>query len=156
MTVARDAELTRALERGQVADEGFHHASHLRVACVYLDEAASVDEAGGRMAATLRRCAASAGHAEKYHHTLTIFWMRLLAAARAADRDVDAVLRAYPRLLDKELPRAYYSRERLFGDAARTLWVDPDLRPLTIDALTPGATDSSRDAPNRPVSRGSP
>ena len=31
-----DVELTRALERGEIANEDFHHASHLHVAWVYL------------------------------------------------------------------------------------------------------------------------
>ena len=31
-----DAELARALERGELPNEGFHHADHLRVALVYL------------------------------------------------------------------------------------------------------------------------
>jgi hypothetical protein len=31
---------------------------------------------------------------------------------------------------DKALPLAYYSRERLMSWAARTGWLEPDLRPL--------------------------
>ncbi len=37
-----DVELTRALERGEIANENFHHASHLHVAWVYLSESSSV------------------------------------------------------------------------------------------------------------------
>ena len=33
-----DVELTRALERGDVANENFHHTRHLHVAWVYLSE----------------------------------------------------------------------------------------------------------------------
>ena len=55
-----DAELTRALERGEIDNEAFHHASHLRVAWVYLSESGSVDEAADKMRDTLRRFAASA------------------------------------------------------------------------------------------------
>jgi hypothetical protein len=101
-------ELTRALERCDVPNEGFPHASHLRVAWVYLEQSASVQEAIDRMAATLRRFAISVGKAEKYSQATTEFWMYQMAAARAAlpGSDVDAVLRAYPRLLDKDLIRA--------------------------------------------------
>jgi hypothetical protein len=101
-------ELARALERCDVPNEGFPHASHLRVAWVYLEESASVQEAIDRMAATLRRFATSVGKAEKYSQATTEFWMYQMAAARAAlpGSDVDAVLRAYPRLLDKDLIRA--------------------------------------------------
>jgi hypothetical protein len=103
-----DVMLTRALERGDVPTEGFPHASHLRVAWVYLNESPSLDQAVERMSATLRGFAASVGKAEKYSEPTTVFWMLQVAAARAAmpGADLDAVLRAYPRLLDKHLMRA--------------------------------------------------
>jgi hypothetical protein len=61
-----DVELTRALERGQIPNDGFHHVDHLRVAWVYLQEAPTVETAIARMATTLRRFAASVGKPEKY------------------------------------------------------------------------------------------
>src|SRR6266700_7625077 len=79
-----DVELTRALERGEIANENFHHASHLHVAWVYLAESSSVDEAAAKMRATLRRFASSAGQLEKYHETITLFWVQLLASAHVA------------------------------------------------------------------------
>lgn len=91
----------------------FHHVDHLHLALDYLREEATVDAAIERMAATLREKAAAAGVPEKYHHTVTVFWMRRLAP-----------------LVDKDLPLAYYSRERLDSDAARGGWVEPDVRPL--------------------------
>ncbi len=107
-----DAELTRALERGEVPNEGFHHADHLRVALVYLNESPSVDAAAGRMAATLSRFAASVGKAEKYSQPVTEFWMYQMAAVRAVmpSAGADALLRAYPWLLDKDLIHAATTR----------------------------------------------
>jgi hypothetical protein len=103
-----DVALARALERREPPSEGFPHASHLRVAWVYLNESPSLDQAIERMSATLRGVAGSVGKAEKYSHPTTVFWMLQVAAARAVmpDADLDAVLRAYPRLLDKDLIRA--------------------------------------------------
>jgi hypothetical protein len=100
-----DVELTRALERCEVPNEGFAHASHLRVAWVYLTESESVEAATERMAATLRKFAASVGKAEKYDHPMTVFWMQTVAAARAAHpgSTIDDVLRGEPQLLDKNL-----------------------------------------------------
>ena len=133
MVNPRDVALTRALERCEVPSEGFPHASHLRVAWVYLEECASLDDAVAKMAGTLRAFAASVGQAEKYSEPTTVFWMLQVAAARAAmpGADLDAVLHAYPRLLDKNLIRA--------AEAAHV--------------ITPGATDSPRDASHRPVPR---
>jgi hypothetical protein len=126
VAAAADVELTRALERGDVPDAGFPHVSHLRVAWVYLSESPTVDQALARMAATLRRFAASVGRPEKYSDAITAFWMYQMAAARAVmpGAAVDDVLRAYPRLLDKAL----------------------------IDSA-PRAADSSSDPSDRPVSR---
>jgi hypothetical protein len=128
-----DVELTRALERCEIPNEGFPHASHLRVAWTYLCESPSLDAAITRMAATLRRFAASVGKPDKYSDGTTAFWMRQVAAARAAmpDAGFETILRAYPRLLDKNLIRA---------DAV-------------THVITPGATDSSSDAPHRPLPR---
>jgi hypothetical protein len=126
MVAAEDVELTRALERCEPPNAGFRHASHLRVAWVYLNESASVDEALTRMGDTLRRFAASVGHAEKYSDQVTAFWMYQVAAVRAVmpAAAFDDVVRAYPRLLDKELI-----------------------------ASTPRAADPSGDPSDRPVSR---
>jgi hypothetical protein len=128
-----DVELTRGLERCEVPNEGFAHARHLRVAWVYLSESASVDEASARMASTLRRFAASVGRSEKYSEATTMFWMHQMAAVHAVmpDADIDAVLRAYPRLLDKNL----------------ILACEP------TDATTPGSTYPPSDAPDRAVPR---
>jgi hypothetical protein len=124
MTTAEDVAMARALERGEVPKDGFHHADHLRVAWCYLDECGGADAALARMAATLRRFAASAGQPEKYSDALTAFWMYQLASARALMpvATIDAVFTACPRLLDKDLVLAYYS----------------------ADAASPGSANSSR------------
>jgi hypothetical protein len=126
-----DVTLTRALERCDVPTEGFPHVAHLRVAWVYLNESPSLDRAVERMSATLRGFAASVGAAEKYSEPTTVFWMLQVAAARAAmpGADLDAVLRAYPRLLDKNLMRA---------DEASHV-------------IASGSPHSPSDAPDRPV-----
>jgi len=124
-----DAEFARTFERGDIPNRDFHHREHLRLAWAYLAECPSLDAAIVRIVTAIRRFAAAAGAAEKYHETLTIFWMKHLELIRArldAGADFDEVLRANPRLLDKDLPLAFYSRERLFSDEARRTWVEPE------------------------------
>lgn len=147
-----DVELTRALERGEIKD--FHHASHLHVAWVYLTESSSVQQAARKMRNTLRRFAAAAGKPEKYHETITLFWVHLLSRAHAASRAecLEDIVHANPQLLEKNFPLAYYSTERLFSDEARTSWVEPDLKLLSIDAFATCPSSPPRDAPNRSVS----
>ena len=91
----------------------FRHADHLQLAIEYLREEPTLDAATARMAATLRGKAAAAGAPEKYHHSVTVFWMRL----------VDWIL-------DKDLPARFYSEGVLRSDAARLGWVEPDIAPL--------------------------
>ena len=104
-----DVDMTRALERGELPNHAFHHADHLRVALVYLDESATVANAIDRMAATLRRFAASVGQAQKYSQSTTEFWMYQLASVRALmpGASADAVFAACPCLLDKNLMHTY-------------------------------------------------
>ena len=153
MAVLTDVELARAFESGDIPPADFHHESHLRVAWVYLRECTSVAAAADRMAEALQRFAASVGEPQKYHHTLTMFWVFALAALRAGmpDASAEEVLRAHPRLLDKDLPLAFYSRDRLFSNAARLAWVAPDRQPLTPDAASDCSAHPSSDAPDRPV-----
>jgi len=108
-----DRAFLRAFERGEISPADFHHADHVRLALAYLTDSASLAGATDRMAASLRAFARAAGQDEKYNHTLTVLWIRLVA-----------------RLLDKQLPLTYYSRERLFSDEARARWIEPDVRPL--------------------------
>ena len=150
-----DVELTRALERGEIAKENFRHASHLHVAWVYLTESSSVQQAANKMRDTLRRFAAAAGKPEKYHETITLFWVQLLSNAYTATCGgrLEDIVRANPHLLEKNFPLAYYSAERLFSDEARSSWVEPDLKPFSIDAIATCSSSPPRDAPDRPLSR---
>jgi len=107
-----DVELTRALERGELPDEKFRHHSHLHVAWVYLNESSSASEAARKMSKTLQKLAALCGKPEKYHETITLFWIYLLAHAHAANsgRSLKELVHQQPRLLEKEFPLVYYSR----------------------------------------------
>jgi hypothetical protein len=149
-----DVELTRALERGDIANMDLHHASHLHVAWVYLAESSSVQQAADKMRNTLRRFAAAAGKPAKYHETITLFWVHILSGVRGASGEerLEEIVHANPQLLEKNFPLAYYSPKRLFSDEARISWVEPDLKPLLIDAIATCSSSPPRDAPDRALS----
>ena len=149
-----DVELTRAIERGEIANEEFRHASHLHVAWVYLAESSSVQQAANKMRETLRRFAAAAGKPQKYHETITLFWVHLLARARAVGRAerLEELVYANPQLLEKNFPLGYYSAERLFSDEARVSWMEPDLKPLSIDAIATCSPSAPCNPPDRSLS----
>ena len=146
-----DVELTRALERGEIPNEDFRHASHLHVAWVYLAESSSMKQATNKMRETLRRFAAAAGNPQKYHETIALFWVHLLARVRAVSRAerLEELVYANPQMLEKNFPLDYYSAERLFSDEARVSWMEPDLKPLLIDAIETCPPSAPRDAPDR-------
>jgi hypothetical protein len=130
-----DAEFIHAFEERTLPPESFRHRDHLRLAWLYL-EGREPAEAERLMAEGIRRYAAHLGAASKYHHTITLFWMRAVAAERSRCREgrFEAFLGACPGLLDKELIRRHYSAERLGSADARAGFIEPDLIPLDAHA----------------------
>jgi hypothetical protein len=109
----------------------FEHRDHLRMAYAYARRG-GVAHAVARAREGLRRLTAAAGAPDRYHDTLTTAWARVVADHAVNSRDVgfDAFLAAHPRLLERDLLLAHYSRKRLFSPAARAAFVEPDLMPL--------------------------
>ena len=126
-----DDELVNGFEAGTLA--AFPHAEHVRLTIVYLLRAGR-DETLRRMLDGLARFAASKGVPEKFHVTMTRAWIELIDSARRAHpRTVDAaaLVAECPHLLDRDALLRFYSRERLFSDAARAGWVEPDIAAIT-------------------------
>jgi hypothetical protein len=109
----------------------FGHREHLRVAFAYARRG-GVDHAVSRAREGLRHFAAAHGEPGRYHDTLTTAWARVVAhhAVLARDDDFGAFLAAHPRLVDRDLLSAHYSRERLFSACARAGFVEPDRQAL--------------------------
>jgi hypothetical protein len=126
-----DARFLRDLEAGLIANAEFGHRDHLRAAWAYLQQE-GFPNAIAVMERTIRRFAAHHGHERKFHVTLTVAWVNLVAAHAACHRDTafEDFIAANGELLDKNLTLRFYSRERLFSDAARTRWIEPDVRSL--------------------------
>lgn len=113
------------------SDDHFGHESHLRLAWALLEEAGDAEEAGRVACLTIRHVAELAGNPQKYNCTMTLFWTRMLDAARGADPDagtLESLLESNPELRDPTLPERYWSV--LDTDEARLRWVDPDLAPM--------------------------
>ena len=127
-----DREFITAFEGCTLPGSSFHHREHVRLAWLYL-RAHAEDEAERLMAEGIRRYATSLGAAAKYHHTLSVFWMRACAGARRLTPGLasfEDFAGTHPELLDKDLVDRYYSRGVLDTPAAKSGWIAPDLRPL--------------------------
>jgi hypothetical protein len=110
--------------------DAFTHRDHLRVAFAYARRG-GVDHAVERARHGLRHITAAHGQPERYHETLTTAWARVIAHHAATHPGgFDAFVAAHPRLLDRDLLLAHYSRELLFSPTARARFVEPDLLAL--------------------------
>ena len=124
-----DQDFLRAFEELSFPAELFHHREHIRVAWLYL-KSTDASRAAELMSEGIRRFANHHGATQKYHHTVTLAWMRLVAAALVVTPEEHAFerfLSAHPELTDTSLLAKYYSKELLQSAGAREGWVEPDL-----------------------------
>ena len=127
-----DEDFLRAFEDLSFPADLFRHREHIRAAWMYL-KSSDASSAAERMAASIRRFANHHGATQKYHHTLTLAWMRLVAVALVETPEAGTFEKffvVHPELSDKNLLANYYSNELVQTTAAREGWVEPDLRPL--------------------------
>ena len=124
-----DEQFLVAFETGQIANRDFHHRDHLRLAWIQIRRL-GLERALESVTTAIRQFAAHHGHADRYHDTMTRFWLRAVAIGidHHPDLSFEGLLAAEPHLLDKKLPYRHWSRERMGSDEARRHWVDPDIR----------------------------
>ncbi len=129
-----DDEFLRAFFSLSLPTSAFRHRDHLRLAWLVARRRGAA-AAAPVVAGAIRRFAAGHGHGDRYHETLTAFWVRLVAHAVQDGPDIDdfdRFLHAYPLLLDPQLPLRHWSRDALFAPAARASWQEPDIIPLSF------------------------
>lgn len=123
---------TRLLEE-YAARGRFGHREHLHMAWSFLRrDRATASDAAARF---IHHVAAEHGDLEKYHETLTRFWVAVvkLAIDETGDpADFEQLLARAPHLLERDLPSRHWSSESLWSPAARAAWMEPDLRPLPV------------------------
>jgi hypothetical protein len=124
-----DAELIDGFESTTLPAGQFTHEAHVRVAWWYLTHLPML-EAVAAFSAGLRRFASANGAAGKYHETVTLAWM-LLIASRLVGGEHSVWTEFARRNPDLFVPRpsplaAYYSAETLASERARSGFVLPD------------------------------
>lgn len=130
MTDAEILSLVDKLERCLLPKTGFRHRDHLAVAVVYL-YSTDFDSALARMRATLLRFSTHHGVRDRYHETLTRFWMEQVNQ-RLDGRDLclrQAVASVQAALPDKDLALRFYRKETLDSPRAKAHWIEPDQNP---------------------------
>ncbi|MCH9681004.1 MAG: hypothetical protein K0V04_06200 [Deltaproteobacteria bacterium] len=120
--------MTAPWDRFEAGAMGFDHRAHLQLAfeAVEHDDAATVLPDIER---ALRRVATAHGHPERYHATLTAFWLWVVQERRARRPDLafEPWLASNADLLEaRALPRRYYRANTLADPVARRVFVLPD------------------------------
>ena len=115
--------------------ERFDHEAHVFVAWSYLRQF-DLLESISRYRKTLRRLTAMLGVADKYHETIT--WFYMIAVAEHADAnnvtDWASFKSASPELFRRNpgIINDYYSSSRLMSELARRKFILPDLKHRVI------------------------
>ena len=125
---ATDEELER-FEAGEVDPASFDHVAHVRLA-FEMCERYPFHLALGRYATGLQRVATSIGRPEKYHATITVAFLALVAErrARSGARDWESFAAAAPDLLDRRALLRWYDADVLADEVARATFVLPARR----------------------------
>lgn len=126
--------VVKGFELCTTAKEDFKHCNHLTVAVWYLSNS-SPPEAFDKMRDGLFRFLDHHGVGrEKYHETMTIFWLKLVQGVMAeasSQKDLAATTNAVvERLAETRVVFEYYSEELLWSDKAKCSWVDPDVKSI--------------------------
>ena len=127
-----DAELAEILPTITGPTGQFRHRQHINLAFVAVRRY-GMPEATGRICTWIRHIAAYERAPQKYHHTVSRAWTEIVAHHVDADpdcADFDVFAERYPALLDKRLLSRHYRSVTLAAGAARSDWVEPDLRPF--------------------------
>lgn len=127
-----DDTFPQAVTGGSPLPHAFHHRDHLHLAWLLIRQQ-GVELACRSVADSIRAFATQHGQPEKYHETLTRFWVRLidhLITARPEISDFATFVETFPHLLDASLPYRHWQRQTLGSPAARVAWIEPDLLPL--------------------------
>ena len=121
-----DEELIAGFESCTLDGAAFTHAAHVRAAWWYLRQD-SFAGALARFSTALRTFATSKGAAGKYHETMTVAYMALIAERleQTPDLDWDHFIARYPELLARDLLARHYPEAILTSDLARRVFLLP-------------------------------
>lgn len=109
----------------------FGHREHLELAWRYL-QTSDLPQARRQMAAAIQHVAHAHGQPDRYHHTITLAWLHLVAVhvRRSDAATFDEFIGENPALLTRDLLSHHFSGATLGAGTARRAWVEPDLLAL--------------------------
>jgi hypothetical protein len=125
-----DDEFIAQFEDGSLANEGFHHRDHMRMAFLYLRRYPALD-AIQRFSSALARFAAAHGKPGLYNETVTWAFLLLIRERMARARSEQsweefATSNADLMSWKDNVLKTYYRPETLGSDLAKTVFLFPD------------------------------
>lgn len=123
--------IVRRFENCEFGRDEWRHADHLVVGLYYVlhDEKTAYAKMRAGIFNLLESFGVDFSKEMPYHETLTIFWMRQIndfAESRRGLLNFETANEMIEKF-DKNYPLRFYSRELLFSDEARKIFVKPDL-----------------------------
>ena len=126
-----------AFEAGTLAKERFTHAGHLLTGACFIHMLGEA-KATNHMRLCVRRFNVAVGgqntETSGYHETITIFWIKVLAALREENSSLpratfaDLAVERYGNRRD--LFRDFYNYDLVASTEARRTWIAPNLRQI--------------------------
>jgi hypothetical protein len=127
-------DLVRSFEDASISRDDWKHREHLIVALYYVSHH-DLETATRKMRSGILNLLANGFKVDltkemPYHETMTVFWMRTVAAYNATKNGdpLASKIAEMTTLFDKDYPMRFYTRELLFSDRARAEFVDGDLK----------------------------
>jgi hypothetical protein len=129
--------LISAFESCTLPRESWSHHAHLTVGLWYLvrhDKAEATKLIRRNIQKYNRAHGIVTTKTSGYHETITLFFIRVVSKylyeASANNSIIELLNGLIDSYGDRNLPLAYYSKERLMSCEARARWLEPDLKPL--------------------------
>jgi GNAT superfamily N-acetyltransferase len=122
-----DDEFLEALHSCRLPKEQFANLDHFRLAWLHLHRV-PLDDAEQKIRSGIRGFGAHHGKVDRYHETITIAWVRLVATH--TEPTFEDFLRKNEAKLNLATLYAYWTPESLASEKARTGWLPPDRRNL--------------------------
>lgn len=130
----KDALMIEGLENGTLPPEQFNHEGHLRLGWLMLKQY-PLEEAVQRACWLIRRYAGHLGAADKFHATLSMASMMILAERMSSeDACFDDFIQREPAMLNQlpTLIATHYSHACMAHAKAKACFCAPDLKPFRL------------------------
>jgi hypothetical protein len=122
-----DDQFLAAFHSCRLPKEQFHNLDHFRLAWLHLHRESQL-EAEIHVCQGIIAFAAHLGATQKYHETITVAWLRLLATH--PEPTFEEFIRKNEAKLSLDTLHRFWSAEILASQRARREWVPPDLQEL--------------------------